>query len=1051
MKAMETIQDLIEEAKVRMVWWCLCIFGVTYFLSHTSSSMWMNLPISILFVSLLRILCNEVEFSWKVRRSVRRPSYLSHLEKKQLSLNDSRLSSVPPPPKWKRKIDSPVVEAAISDFIDKILKDFVVDLWYSEITPDREAPELMRSVIMDALGEISGRAKEINLIDLLTRDIVDLIGDHLDLFRRNQAAIGADVMATLSTEERDERLKHHLIASKELHPALISPESEYKVLQELIGGVLAIVLRPREAQCPLVWTIAREIVTCLVMQPLINLASPAYINEVLELILLAIKEDSPKDAGGDHPAGSVHNVDSTSRKDPSLNSQRSEIFDNKMDYRGTDKTLAKIDDHRETYLDYNSHQQEPMQPHPVEWARILEVATHRRTEVLTPENLENMWAKGRNYKKKENKNVKAGVPKSMAKSSVTNTTATTNLGKSMPINSNTMPTKMEEKTLLHLTHGLSLDTLTSHENRDGRQFTQNGSQELSFEGSRVGGEWENADNLASNENRGGIKRSNSTSALEALPGKKKVFTGDGGGSIISEFYSPESHRSAEHAVKKVSDIVLRSEGPYSPKLKCRVMGADFEKLGSNSFAVYSIAVTDSENRTWFVKRRYRNFERLHKHLKEIPNYTLHLPPKRIFSSSTEDAFVLQRCIQLDKYLQDLLSIANVAEQHEVWDFLSVSSKNYSFGKSSSVMRTLAVNVDGAVDDIVRQFKGVSDGFMRKVVGSTSPFDETDSSIYSRNLPWHSDDVNKHVLRQDTLEPVNSFYDTEESYIQENQEQKGVGSTAQANGWHSDNELNAKSFPPRVIKQGDESQTLGLEKKHVLEEKSKRINHGGFSVENSAVVSSHMDDPVGMPPEWAPSNVSLPLLNLVDKVFQLKRRGWLRRQVFWISKQILQLMMEDAIDDWLLRQIYWLRTEDTIALGIQWVQDILWPGGIFFTRTGGAQSKVDDDQPNLIPFQISQLGGSKVSNKGSFEEQLEAARRASDIKKMLFDGAPSTLVSLIGTKQYKRCARDIFYFTQSTICVKQLTYGILELLVLSVFPELRDLLLGINEKMRAPPA
>jgi sorting nexin-13 len=63
--------------------------------------------------------------------------------------------------------------------------------------------------------------------------------------------------------------------------------------------------------------------------------------------------------------------------------------------------------------------------------------------------------------------------------------------------------------------------------------------------------------------------------------------------------------------------------------------------------------------------------------------------------------------------------------------------------------------------------------------------------------------------------------------------------------------------------------------------------------------------------------------------------------------------------------------------------ILWPDGIFFTRTGGAQSKVDDDQPNLIPFQISQLGGSKVSNKGSFEEQLEAARRASDIKKMLF--------------------------------------------------------------------
>lgn len=59
--------------------------------------------------------------------------------------------------------------------------------------------------------------------------MVDLVGVHLELFRKNQAAIGVEVMVTLSSEERDERLKHHLMASKELHPALLSPESEYKV------------------------------------------------------------------------------------------------------------------------------------------------------------------------------------------------------------------------------------------------------------------------------------------------------------------------------------------------------------------------------------------------------------------------------------------------------------------------------------------------------------------------------------------------------------------------------------------------------------------------------------------------------------------------------------------------------------------------------------------------------------------------------------------------------------------------------------------------------
>lgn len=119
----------------------------------------------------------------------------------------------------------------------------------------------------------------------------------------------------------------------------------------------------------------------------------------------------------------------------------------------------------------------------------------------------------------------------------------------------------------------------------------------------------------------------------------------------------------------------------------------------------------------FLRSRYSNFERLHRHLKEIPNYTLHLPPKRIFSSSTEDSFVHQRCIQLDKYLQvfphihryspatdlysfsnysytpyvqDLLSIANVAEQHEVWDFLSASSKVHNLFKFQDKVSCLLV-------------------------------------------------------------------------------------------------------------------------------------------------------------------------------------------------------------------------------------------------------------------------------------------------------------------------------------------------------------------------
>lgn len=50
-------------------------------------------------------------------------------------------------------------------------------------------------------------------------------------------------------------------------------------LQRLMGGVIAVVLRPREAQCPVVRSIARELLTSLVIEPVMNFASPGYVIE----------------------------------------------------------------------------------------------------------------------------------------------------------------------------------------------------------------------------------------------------------------------------------------------------------------------------------------------------------------------------------------------------------------------------------------------------------------------------------------------------------------------------------------------------------------------------------------------------------------------------------------------------------------------------------------------------------------------------------------------------------------------------------------------------
>ncbi|XP_010548043.1 PREDICTED: uncharacterized protein LOC104819594 isoform X2 [Tarenaya hassleriana] len=801
-------------------------------------------------------------------------------------------------------------------------------------------------------------------------------------------------MKTLSSEERNERLKYHLTASGELYPALVSTECEYKVLQQIVAGILSVVLRPREAQCPLVRTIAREIVTCLVLQPLLNLVCPERINEVIEIVINIIKEGDFQQLSGE--AQSVGSA-----------SMNSSSFDN----QAKNMNSAKFDEQTKSSPDYEKYQL-TIHPHSAEWARVLEAATQRRTEVLAPENLENMWAKGRNYKKKDyKKSLKQKDHASMSR------TSTGSEGKAIA----RLPPRSSVDNQLHVRQA---------------QLAEDFNKSSSFEGNSCIYE----DDPASDGSKIRLKRSNSTSDLK---GHRETTQGHEG-STITEFFTTDfvNHNEKYTSDKKSPNIFLHKEGQHSPKLKCQVRGAYFEKLGSKSFAVYSIAVSDAENRTWFVKRRYRNFERLHRQLKDIPNYNLHLPPKRIFSSSTEDAFVHQRCIQLDKYLQDLLSIANVAEQHEVWDFLSISSKNYSFGKSSSVMKTLAVNVDDAMDDIVRQFKGVSDGLMRKVVGSQL---EESASVPARHLSLSVHDLSSHLPRQITSESVNSTSDTDDV------DKLGDSTHAEsrfdlgANGWHSDNEVNSKNFPPRVVRRlGGPEKKSRSEKENDFEVKAEQ--RGSLDLQLADPLTALIHNPTGMPPEWTPPNVSVPILNLVDKVFQLNRRGWLRRQVFWISKQILQLVMEDAVDDLLLGQICWLRNEDTIAKGIRWVQDILWPNGVFFTRVGDAQSKSDENDHDQKPFQIAgQFSGLKETKPSSFEQQLESARRASDIKKFLFDGAPTALVGLVGPKQYRRCARDIFYFTQSSVCMKQVTYSILELLLRSVLPELDDLLRDIREK------
>lgn len=290
-----------------------------------------------------------------------------------------------------------------------------------------------------------------------------------------------------------------------------------------------------------------------------NFSLIRYINELIEYVLEVVKDYIFKEAGSDQStAGGVHDHDSQLRKYATFNQR-------------TDMTLAKIENQREASSDYNPFPEVPSQPRPAYWARGLEAATQRRTEVLTPENLENMWTKGRNYKNKEHKRKITGVQEPVLKvSGADNAVPTINLGKEMLANRNEISTGMEDRSTVKLTQTTSSDTQFSIGTKKEVLFSSDPNKDSISKEEHLVDELVDTSNLAAGGIKSRIKRSNSTSALKIQPDTKKALT-QGGGSIISEFYSPEFGRHIEeHIGKSASDMVVRIVGQQVPKLRCRV-------------------------------------------------------------------------------------------------------------------------------------------------------------------------------------------------------------------------------------------------------------------------------------------------------------------------------------------------------------------------------------------------------------------------------------------------------------------------------------------------
>ncbi|XP_024969946.1 uncharacterized protein LOC112509300 isoform X2 [Cynara cardunculus var. scolymus] len=1061
-----TARDLIDEAKKRIVFLFMCVVGLSYLMSLTSASVLVNLPAALLLIVMLRYFALDYDLRRKTASYSRIPSSAHTFSQKKQSVEPTFLSGKS---EWRKKVNSPVVEDAIDQFTRHIVSEWVTDLWYSRVTPDKQGPDELVLIINGVLGEFSSRMRNINLIDLLTRDIIKLLCTHLELFRACQMKIMNQQSLTIS--QRDIELKAVLYAENKLHPALFSAGAEYKVLQHLMDGFISLTFRPEDLQCSLFRYIVREMLACAVIRPVMNLANPRFINERIENLVNSARKTN-KGANTEEV-----NSQSEPKGSPKLSSQPSMVLDPSV--KGVELTLLKKENSDSTIdkVADNLHAKDPLLSMDTrstyslssfpsdtgtskhhsggERGDKLDIISRRKTEALAPENFENMWAKGRNYKAKESVN---RVAESLRQNSSAKSSNSVNHSKTLPSHPQkynrpwpSLGTSYEED---------EDEDEDEEESRSSRDYSTEDEENSNITGLNSPGTkvWDGKSNRnhsvthihhplesfegqkmrktgkgfskpeGSPKGHPGRKRSRVSNQKEEVwhEVERKTFllgdgqdvlssskghsrsgdsSGDSDGESLGRTYSGISASSSLPSItipESINSSVIKSQKslPLDDsffRLRCEVLGANIVKCGSKTFAVYPISVTDVNNVSWSIKRRFRHFEELHRRLKEYAEYNLHLPPKHFLSTGLDVPVIQERCKLLDIYLKRLMQLPTISGSIEVWDFLSVDSQTYSFSNSISIIETLSVHSATTVREkssgVGNDVRFVGDPLSSKRELSDAVMKNSSSEIKHKNVVLS--------LGKPTKELGKPSEDSD-----------------------SDSEIGVRS---KLYMAGKPEQTL------------KGLEDSNLHAPSGMLIDDDDDDSV-LPEEWVPPNLSVPILDLVDVVFQLQDGGWIRRKAFWVAKQVLQLGMSDAFDDWLIAKVQLLRRGSNVASGIKRLEQILWPDGIFITKhpkrqqPPTASSKVAAAQVSPPPSPRYPPSDEETLTWEEIREQ-EAKQRSKLVYELMIDKAPAAVVGLFGRKEYEQCAKDVYYFIQSSVCLKQLAFDLLELLLMSAFPEL----------------
>ncbi|KAI8342056.1 PXA domain-containing protein [Chlamydoabsidia padenii] len=186
--------------------------------------------------------------------------------------------------------DNEPISAAFDELVSYVIRDFIQS-WFTNVATPNELsfPLAVDRLIRSAASALKHRLAQVDTMSLILNRLVPCITAHLSEFRAAEVALRGRFLERSVTEsdELDILLASHYLGGK-LHPALTTAAvttkpTEVAYLRQVMDRMLPKLVGSDRLGCAPVRVIVREIATCALLQPIMNmLADPDFWNQTID-------------------------------------------------------------------------------------------------------------------------------------------------------------------------------------------------------------------------------------------------------------------------------------------------------------------------------------------------------------------------------------------------------------------------------------------------------------------------------------------------------------------------------------------------------------------------------------------------------------------------------------------------------------------------------------------------------------------------------------------------------------------------------------------------